>query len=317
MTGRRSLVLVAFSLALPAALAGQQPPSNAQAAPTITAPGSRPFQFPHSTGGRWAGFYFGGNGGGNWSQFASEPNFNYQINQVSGYFVPQRGTVIIPGTTRPFPDNKTNWVGKFAAGFQAGYNVQSNRRVWGLEADVDFTSHDDSLSSSNLLPLTALTSQNLIRLHRALHTSAAGSVRLRAGQTWNSNLIYVTGGLAMARGTVQAFDTTYNGPSAEIAVKLPNLTFPATGYGISNSQLHVGYALGAGVERAWSDRFGIALEYRYADYGAKAYDVSTRFDPNATLDPNVARASIVSGPHRIRITGNQLMARVNIWLPRS
>ncbi len=69
---------------------------------------------------------------------------------------------------------------------------------------------------------------------------------------------YLTAGLAVANAThdVEFFE--------------PDLSVDAT---------HIGWTVGAGVEVAVADNVSLNLEYRYSDYGSKAYDHQSMFDP--------------------------------------
>jgi outer membrane immunogenic protein len=77
-----------------------------------------------------------------------------------------------------------------------------------------------------------------------------GSVRGRLGFDGGMFLPYVTAGLAFANNTVT--DTALD----------------------SDSQTHIGWTAGAGVEFAVADNMSFNLEYRYSDYGSKNYEIS-------------------------------------------
>ena len=85
---------------------------------------------PASVAYSWAGFYIGGNLGGDWSSFRSDP-FGFPV--VAGQFP----TVGFGGTTSAAA----------IGGGQFGYNWQFNHLVLGLEADVQDTSHSQTVAS--------------------------------------------------------------------------------------------------------------------------------------------------------------------------
>lgn len=76
-----------------------------------------------------------------------------------------------------------------------------------------------------------------------------GSVRGRLGFDGGAFLPYVTGGLAFANAT--ANDGTDE-----------------------DTQTHIGWTVGAGVEFAVADNVSLDLQYRYNDFGSKDYDLS-------------------------------------------
>lgn len=77
-----------------------------------------------------------------------------------------------------------------------------------------------------------------------------GSVRARLGIDGGAFLPYVTGGLAFANAT------------ANDGVE-------------ENSQTHIGWTVGAGVEFAVADNVSLDLQYRYSDFGSKDYALDT------------------------------------------
>lgn len=85
-----------------------------------------------------------------------------------------------------------------------------------------------------------------------------GSIRGRLGFDGGAFLPYVTAGLAFANATV---DT--NVPE-------------------SDTQTHIGWTAGAGVEFAVADNVSLDLQYRYSDFGTKTYDLNGGADVGLT-----------------------------------
>ena len=75
-----------------------------------------------------------------------------------------------------------------------------------------------------------------------------GSVRGRLGLDAGSFLPYVTAGLAFANNTL------------------------STSWPSEDTQTHIGWTAGAGVEFAVADNVSLDLLYRYSDFGTKEYD---------------------------------------------
>lgn len=78
-----------------------------------------------------------------------------------------------------------------------------------------------------------------------------GSIRGRLGFDGGAFLPYVTAGVAFANAT--ATDTV-----------IP----------FDDTQTHIGWTVGAGVEFAVADNVSLDLLYRYTDYGSKDYDIN-------------------------------------------
>ncbi|MFG1464421.1 outer membrane protein [Xanthobacter sp. DSM 24535] len=74
-----------------------------------------------------------------------------------------------------------------------------------------------------------------------------GTVRARLGYAFDRVLPYVTGGLAYGKNTI-------------------------TDFGFSDSNTHVGWTVGAGLEYAMTNNWTARAEYLYTDLGTKTYD---------------------------------------------
>jgi len=83
------------------------------------------------------------------------------------------------------------------------------------------------------------------------NTNWVGSVRGRLGFDGGAFLPYLTAGMAFANNTI---DDTFNG--------------------FEDTQTHIGWTVGAGVEFAVADNVSLDLQYRYTDYGSKDYDLN-------------------------------------------
>lgn len=77
-----------------------------------------------------------------------------------------------------------------------------------------------------------------------------GSVTGRAGVTFNSALLYIKGGYAWAEN---------------------KLALSSGGLTVSDSKLHSGYTVGAGLEYMFLPSWSAKVEYMYADYGRQTY----------------------------------------------
>ncbi len=134
-------------------------------------------------------------------------------------------------------DNLSSNPSGVIGGIHAGYNLQINQWVAGLEGSVDGTSVHSTLFS----PLGLAT----------LDTSSAvqGSIRLLAGIAFDRVLLYATCGAAFA-----GIEKTY---TTSVPVFITE----------SVSQTRSGWTVGGGLAYALTNNWSIRAEYRYSDFG--------------------------------------------------
>ncbi|MBN8942841.1 MAG: porin family protein [Rhizobiales bacterium] len=129
-------------------------------------------------------------------------------------------------------------------GVQAGYNWQINQFVLGVEGDLSLASNSKTVFAD---PAGAFAGDA-----RRSSTPFLGSLRLRAGYAFDRALIYATGGLGVA---------TFNDRYSSIAVPALN---------IASNSTRVGYAVGGGVEYAFTPNWTAKLEYLYYGFGDRS-----------------------------------------------
>jgi outer membrane immunogenic protein len=125
--------------------------------------------------------------------------------------------------------------GGFAGG-TVGYNWQQGAVVFGLEADAAWA--DISASATAL----GVTAESKIR--------DWGTVRGRIGYAFGPTLLYATGGYAWADNRV---------------------TLSAPGVSLSDSKIHSGWTVGAGVEYMFAPNWSLKGEYLYKSFGGESY----------------------------------------------
>lgn len=123
----------------------------------------------------------------------------------------------------------------FVGGVYTGYNLQTDRLVYGLEGDIGYSGLD--ANGYNATAGAAIDSDS----------NAFGSLRGRIGVAYDPFLIFATGGVAVA--------------NKELSLG-----------GASDSNTHVGYTVGAGVEAKVTNNITSRVEYRFSDYNSKNYD---------------------------------------------
>jgi outer membrane immunogenic protein len=117
-------------------------------------------------------------------------------------------------------------------GGHAGYNLQLNQFVVGLEGDIEGSGIDRSFSPGGALYATRVPVQ--------------GSIRGRLGVAFDRALLYATGGAEFA-----SFENSVT-------------AFPGFD---QNSTTRTGWTIGGGIEYALTGNWSIRAEYRYADFG--------------------------------------------------
>lgn len=119
-------------------------------------------------------------------------------------------------------------------GLYAGYNVQMDNIVLGVEGDFGIA----AVSGSGTLPQPAD--------EYTYDLNWNGHLRARAGFAADQFLVYVAGGLAFANHTLSEDTWT-------------------------DTQTHVGWTLGVGAEYAVTESIAVRAEYLYDDYGSADY----------------------------------------------
>lgn len=135
--------------------------------------------------------------------------------------------------------------GGFAGG-TVGYNWQpaGSNFVFGIEGDAAWTNWGNSVSAIAPAVVVTVTSE----------ASAIATIRARAGVSFDRALVYVTGGGAWLRN--------------ELSVRATVAGFTA---GLSDTQNHMGYAVGAGLEYAIGGNWSAKFEYLYLGFGSETY----------------------------------------------
>ena len=215
MRAVRALALT-FALASTAAL--HAPPAAAAdlgGRSKIAHPSPEPLPSPFT----WAGFYVGAHAGYGWS------SVDWQEGVLAG------------------SQNGEGWL----AGGQIGFNLQSGRLVYGIEADATASWLDGGTGGDN---------HSVEWLY---------SVRARLGLASDDNrwLFYVTGGAAWA-----------------------NVDYGSTGF-VGHSDTHFGWVAGAGIERALAPNLTARLEYLYYDFDSLSAPAGALSGGATQLDPTM------------------------------
>jgi outer membrane immunogenic protein len=253
----------------------------------------------------WTGFYAGGNIGYSWGKAKTDvttPGFTVDALDTAG------GTTFpvgIPGSA--FSESlKPNGV---IGGGQVGWNSQFGNWVLGLEADLQASGQKDDQRRSDAFAFTDIT--NTPTEFDVAGTSATsleaklkwfGTVRGRLGYSWDSVLVYATGGLAYGK-----FDLTgVNTVAGTITCSANCMGAPATTVfsnttAVTGSKNKAGWTIGAGIEgAAFLPNWTWKAEYLYLDFG--------KFDHSFATSGGVITTSTHATDHILRFGVNYRFA---------
>jgi outer membrane immunogenic protein len=141
----------------------------------------------------------------------------------------------------PFDLEPEGWLG----GAQLGVNWQRGRLVLGIEGDIGYLGADEQSVLDR-----PFGDQDFASVEYGWYGTLTG----RLGLALDRSLLYVKGGLAVARIDMEAADMD-NGEIFE-------------GSRVSTSDTQLGWALGGGIEHALTDRLSVKAEYLYMDFGS-------------------------------------------------
>jgi outer membrane immunogenic protein len=211
----------------------------------------------------WTGCYIGGNVGGKWAR-ATDTWAASPAGFAGPAFISATGSNTMDGSG-------------IIGGGTLGCNYQTSNVVFGLEGDFDWTSVTGS---------TDLTTANLGATqiyHSDFAESWLATVRGRLGVTFNSWLVYATGGLAIAN--ISYTDAVFFAASR------------STDFGAASSA-RTGWTVGGGLETMFSGGWSFKAEYLFVDILGPDFTQVNALFPLATigttheLKENIVRAGL-------------------------
>jgi outer membrane immunogenic protein len=148
----------------------------------------------------------------------------------------------------------------FTGGALLGHNFQFGRIVLGVEADGGSGDIDEEAD------------KNALNNYSAFDIDWNAHFRSKIGFAFDSTLLYVAGGLALAGVTVDDTDP---------------------GWG-KDKATHAGWTVGAGIEQALTRHLRLRVEYLHDDYGKNDYTITgpLPYRANVDLTANTVRACL-------------------------
>jgi outer membrane immunogenic protein len=250
---RRSNVQATHQASLPVSAADRALPQNVSTAMAATGPLSRNYSAaPVARGYDWSGFYIGAHGG-------------YALDKLDASDVSNT----VPGPPVTMTSNIYSRLHTGFGGLQAGYNWQFGNWLVGAEADGSFGRFNTKSTTTDSIGGVG-SSLSVVQGDR-YSLDWLMTVRGRAGFAYNNWLAYGTGGVAVARATLQSSST---------ATFTNFVPFPDGSYSSSSTKSEVlaGWTAGGGVEVGVTDAISFKSEYLYVSLP----DMSLSFPgPNA------------------------------------
>lgn len=181
----------------------------------------------------------------------------------------------------------------FTGGAQIGYNWQFGALVLGVEADINYLDRGNGDRGYTILNLAG-TGTDLTVAGNNRGSDFFGTLRGRVGYAFDRTMIYATGGLAYSDGGNRRGGAIVTDPGAGNAIL-------AT-YTTRGSSKDYGFAVGAGVEHAFSNNWTAKLEYLYVDLDGGGSQRYTSVGNGAPFD-NITgvRRGDDNGMHIVRV----------------
>jgi opacity protein-like surface antigen len=161
----------------------------------------------------------------------------------------------------------------YLAGGQAGYNYQTGRFVWGIEADAGRSNARGAAKSCPIQPPLFGCEDDV---------GVLGSLTGRFGYTWGRALFYAKGGWEYGEVTA--------GTSLNFVD--PFLGLPPAPGALKSTNWENGWTAGVGMEYALTDSWSAKAEYMYYAFPQYAFSVAQNVTANATAAGNIVRIGV-------------------------
>jgi outer membrane immunogenic protein len=226
----------------------------------------------------WSGFYIGGFAGYAWADGNATAT---EAATATGVFYNGTGLPTTYGLK-----------GSFLGGGTVGYNWQApgSNFVFGLEGEAGYLHVRGSRQDVNAFNagLSPIDSVNTTRIG-----DAYGVIAGRIGYAWDRTLLYAKGGVAFV-GHSSSFNDSCIGAGA-----------PGCGPGvlvINHSDTQTTYAVGAGIEYAFTPNWSLKGEYLYL--GTRQTNTSSNFSVAAPANVLFTNSNSDPGIHTVKVGVN-------------
>ena len=237
---------------------------------------------------QWPSFYVGGHLGGAFGNTDITDVFNYNGD--------------------PRADNSVSSTG-LITGAQLGYNLQSGKFVYGIEADLGYLNLSGDKTAA--LPNPTGSKSNDISATYTTSGGLYGDLTGRLGYASGNSLFYVKGGVALLNAELDADYTGANCSTTSSCYsngKKVNVAKNPSKFGFDNSDTLVGWTLGVGLEYALSSSWSVKLEYQHFDFGSLSYEYSGTYK---FTDSSCCIPSKLNGKVDADITADAVMVGLN------
>ncbi|MGB8397699.1 outer membrane protein [Bradyrhizobium sp.] len=218
----------------------------------------------------WTGCYIGGNAGwiGGDNRYSLAPSGSYlnPPGQAAPPNVAGTGAFLIDVAALSHTYNSHPSGGLI--GGQVGCNQQNGRFVFGVEADWQWIGQRTTVDAA-YAAFPSLGNRGFTNAAHTEHVSSRldsfATFRGRAGFDFNGVFLYGTGGLAVAD-----VHSDTNVTFAAVPFR-GNPVFNGAVHIGSDSQIRVGWVVGAGAEYAFAPNWSVKAEYLYVDLGTQSF----------------------------------------------
>jgi outer membrane immunogenic protein len=200
----------------------------------------------------WTGFYVGLNAGGAWTQ--SDPNTPLPCATSNAVFCNVNNPPTTNGPVVAAAGTVSISAGVFTGGVQAGYNLQSDNAVYGIELDFNSLHLRGTRQATGTYVATidVVHAGQAFTITSSVNTDWLFTARGRVGAVFGAWLAYATGGLALT-------NLSLNNSFTDAQSSFGNW---------SNSQTKLGWTAGGGLEWKLAQNWTAKVEYLFVKFGS-------------------------------------------------
>ena len=172
----------------------------------------------------------------------------------------------------------------FLGGIHAGYNLQTNQWVFGVEADIDVSGLKGSFTG--IEPFAGDFQKTVLDFRNTWQSS----LRFRLGVAIDNILLYTTAGIAFADAELDQSGIRCDGVFID-----GECDSSAVPFGATDSNILTGWTVGAGTEVALDSNWSARLEVRYTDFADKTFNLVNPFNNPVEVDASFDETVVTVG----------------------